>query len=498
MTEIFRKAYAQSASDKLNDRPELQHLRQLKTELQMTVPASQAPHPTPLAELNTPPISADQVRVTPARNPVQAILSIWQDPLLPVTPADHQAALALLERTRKGYHPTVEEMGAYRRVANARQDLPEVDTLAETVPVMTQIFARLDQDKSGFLSDSEIKAARLNPSFKGREAVALTTLLKLNQSIQKLSLNEWKQQSGTHLKDLSALGRRAAKEAPSKWTLYVESYVFNQGIKLRQIDQRLFPQGIASIRPDHIQQGEYGTCTILAAAAAMAANPAGKQALFEMISEKPDGSFVVHFPAEKPVTVKRPTDAELILHASSGPDGLWLSVLEKAFVKRMEHQLQGKSEEEVEKAVNSGYYLSEGIRLLTGHQAQDGNIPGTPLPQLRSFVVQTLAEKRVLLVTLNPESAQAKDKALKEKTKRNEEIYADGLVGLHAYSVIGFDPATDTITLRNPWNHTELLGKDGKAADGVDDGVFSVKLEVFHNLFSDIAWQTRNKVDGFK
>ncbi|MBT9546481.1 MAG: hypothetical protein IV090_13915 [Candidatus Sericytochromatia bacterium] len=446
-----------------------------------------------LKQAASPPIKADQLQAPTARSPIQAVLSLWQDEPVVISAADKNSALALLERTRKGYHPTVDEMGAYRRVAKASQDLPAVDTLAETVPVMTQIFARLDRDKSGFLADSEIKAARLNPSFKGREAVALTTLLKLNKSIQKLSFNEWKQQSGTHLKDLSALGRRAAKDEPSKWTLYVESYVFNQGIKLRQIDQRLFPQGVASIRPDHIQQGEYGTCTILAAAAAMAANPAGKQALFEMISEKSDGSFLVHFPGEKPVAVKRPTDAELILHASSGQDGLWLSVLEKAFVKRMEGQMQGKSEDEVEKAVNSGYYLSEGIRLLTGNKAQDGTIPGTPLPQLRSFVTQTLAENRVLLVTLNPDSAQAKDKALKEKTKRNEEIYADGLVGLHAYSVIGFDPATDTITLRNPWNHTELLGRDGKAADGVDDGVFSVKLDVFQKLFSDIAWQTRDK-----
>ncbi|MGE3726786.1 MAG: C2 family cysteine protease [Candidatus Sericytochromatia bacterium] len=447
----------------------------------------------PASEQPPPPLRADQLSAPTARSPIQAVLSLWQDAPLAVTEADKQGALALLERTRKGYHPNIEEMGAYHRVAKASPDLPNVDTLAETVPAMQNIFARLDRDKSGFLSDAEIKAARLNPSYKGREAVALTTLLKLNKSIQKLSLNEWKQQSGTHAKDLAALGRRAAKDEPSKWTLYVESYVFNQGIKLRQIDQRLFPQGVTSIRPDHIQQGEYGTCTLLAAAAAMAANPAGKQALFEMISEKPDGSFVVNFPGEKPVAVKRPTDAELILHASSGPDGLWLSVLEKAFVKRMESQMQGKSEEEVEKAVNSGYYLSEGIRLLTGNKAQDGSIPGTPLPQLRSFVAQTVSENRILLVTLNPDSAQAKEKALKEKTKRNEEIYADGLVGLHAYSVIGFDPSTDTITLRNPWNHTELLGKNGKAADGVDDGVFSVKLADFQKLFSDIAWQTRER-----
>lgn len=446
------------------------------------------------AEAELQALPSDHVRVTPARNPIQAVLSLWQDPPQPVTPADQRAALALLERTRKGYHPSVEEMGAYRRVAQSRTDLPAVDTLAETVPIMRQLFQRLDRDGSGFLSDAEIRAARRNPSFVGREAVALTTLLKLNTSIQKLSMNEWKQTSGTHLKDLSALGHRAEKETPSKWTLYVESFVFNQSLKLRQVNPQLFPQGIDSIRPEHIQQGEYGTCTILAAAAAMAANPAGKKALFEMIVQKPDGQFEVRFPGEKPLTVKRPTDAELILHASSGPDGLWLSVLEKAFVRRMEQQLQGKSEEEVEKAVNSGYYLSEGIRLLTGHQAQDGSVTATPLSQLRHFFSQTLAENRIVLLTLNPESDLAKSKALKEKTKRNEEVYADGLVGLHAYSVIGYDPASDRVTLRNPWNHTELLDGQGQPADGVDDGVFQVSLAQLPTLFSDLAWQTREKL----
>ena len=208
-----------------------------------------------------------------------------------------------------------------------------------------------------------------------------------------------------------------------------------------------------------------------------------------MITQKPDGNFEVRFPGQKPFNVTRPTDTELILYGNAGPDGLWLSVLEKAFVTQMEVQMAGKSYEEVENAVNSGMYLQEGIELLTGNKAGNGSIPNTALPQLREFIKQNLQAQRILAVTLSPDSEQAKKKELLKKTGKQEEVYADGLVGLHAYSVIAYDPTQDTITLRNPWGNTEW-GTKGKAADGKDDGVFTLKLSEFHANFSDIAWQT--------
>jgi hypothetical protein len=455
----------------------------------------------PRPEIDTPPSSpelqlgtGDQLQTQPVgRSAVQAVLSLWQDTPALITPADTSWAQELLGKTRNGYHPTVDEMGRYRTIAKGTATLPPVYTLADIAPVMQHLLPTLDSNRNGFLADSELKTAIRNPRFKGPEAVAVAALNKLNGSIQKLSWNEWNQTSGVHPKDLKGLSRMAQREKPSKWTLYVESFVFNQGLRLKQIDQRLFPEGLASIRPDNIRQGDYGTCTLLAAAASLAATPQGKQALFNMIREQPDGRFEVAFPGEQPLKVSRPTDTEMILYANSGPDGLWLSVLEKAFVARMEQQMSGAPQEAVDKAVNNGYYMAKGIELLTGHAAKDGSIPQTQLPQLRDFVKQTTQEGRILLVTLDPDSAQAKAKELKEKTARSEEIYADGLVGLHAYSVIGYDPAQDTITLRNPWGHTEP-GTQGKPADGIDDGIFSLKLAEFHQLFSDISWQTRDRL----
>lgn len=452
--------------------------------------SSQAAQPAAPAEAQPAAASRDRVLPTqaPKRGAIQAVIALWQ-PEPPVTAEDKAWAVDLIAATRRGKQPDVDEMARYRRVAKAAPEtMPAAYSLAELGPVMQGLFRRIDSDGNGFLGDRELKNALRSPAYKGREAVALATLHKLNHSIEKLSWNEWKQTSGVHAKDLASLSRKAAQDKPSRWTLYVESFVFDQSVRLRQSDARLFPQGLASIRPDHVRQGDYGTCTLLAAASALAATPKGKQAIFEMIREQADGSFEVRFPGEAPLRVKRPTDAELILYASSGSDGIWLSVLEKAFVTKMEQTHAGKGREAAETAVNGGQYLSEGIRLLTGKPATDGTVPDTPLSQLRAFVAERVAAGQLLLATLDPDSAQAKGKALKEKTTRGESLYADGLVGLHAYSVIGYDAATDRIQLHNPWGHTEY-GSQGKAADGVDDGIFSLPLEAFHKLFSHISWQ---------
>lgn len=467
-----------------------QHLLPLRS--QPVQPLAPTQKPEPVSNQGPAQISAlpaDQLKQTAPRSTLQQMISFFKpEPAAPVTAADTAFARELEAKSLRGRHPSVEDMGRYRHATLGQPQAlvtqsAQPQKLAEIVPAMKTIFSRVDKNQNGYLSDAELKQAVRDPSIKGSEAVALATLLKLNGSIQKIAFNEFKPTSGVHQRDLNALARKANKDQPSRWTLYVESYVFNQSLKLRQTHQQLFPKGVESIRPDQIRQGDYGTCTILAAAGALAASPAGKQAILKMMSEKPDGSFEVRFPGEKPLTVKRPTDTELILYANAGPDGLWLSVLEKAFVAKVEQAQAGKSPEEVEKAVNSGVYLSEGIRLLTGKEASEGSVPNTPLPQLRAFVSEQLQAGHLLLATLDPESEQAQKKLLENKTARHEEVYSDGLVGLHAYSVLSYDATSDRVTLYNPWGNTEY------GNDGVDDGKFALSMAEFHQLFSHISWQ---------
>jgi hypothetical protein len=59
----------------------------------------------------------------------------------------------------------------------------------------------------------------------------------------------------------------------------------------------------------------------------------------------------------------------------------------------------------------------------------------------------------------------------------------------HAYSVIGWDRATDTVTIRNPWGRRELRDANGKPLDGTDDGVFKMKLADFDKQFTEIGYE---------
>lgn len=49
----------------------------------------------------------------------------------------------------------------------------------------------------------------------------------------------------------------------------------------------------------------------------------------------------------------------------------------------------------------------------------------------------------------------------------------------HAYSVQGYDPKTQTVTVHNPWGKDETADVDGK-----DDGVFTMPLKEFQASFS--------------
>ncbi|MCB9674322.1 MAG: hypothetical protein H6737_04350, partial [Alphaproteobacteria bacterium] len=82
-------------------------------------------------------------------------------------------------------------------------------------------------------------------------------------------------------------------------------------------------------------------------------------------------------------------------------------------------------------------------------------------------------EKRVVIATIN-----------NDPRSDNRE----GLPDTHAYTVLGFDPAADTVELRNPHAKNEHDGPDGQPLDGKEDGKFTLSMEEFNRLFSNVAY----------
>jgi hypothetical protein len=64
---------------------------------------------------------------------------------------------------------------------------------------------------------------------------------------------------------------------------------------------------------------------------------------------------------------------------------------------------------------------------------------------------------------------------------------SDGLPTHHAYTVEGFDPATKTVTIRNPWGFTGVADATKANIKDLGNGSFAMSLDEFQKNFSAIV-----------
>lgn len=104
-------------------------------------------------------------------------------------------------------------------------------------------------------------------------------------------------------------------------------------LKKHRFTGALFPGGAPQITD--IGQGALGDCWLMAAIAAMANSPEGRQRLTRMIVKNPDGTYTVSFQDGVVVTV----DGDLYVRgngtaAYAEGEGNWVQILEKAYAQR--------------------------------------------------------------------------------------------------------------------------------------------------------------------
>lgn len=129
---------------------------------------------------------------------------------------------------------------------------------------------------------------------------------------------------------------------------------------------------LESIKPDAIRQGNSGDCYFESAVAGLAL--AKPEAIRDMILELPnDGGYMVTFPGEpdKPIFVAKPSDADMVLYNHPRNLGTWANVLELAYGKlQAEKAGEGDAPTKPLAEYLHGGALTEGIRVLTGHDAE--------------------------------------------------------------------------------------------------------------------------------
>jgi hypothetical protein len=351
----------------------------------------------------------------------------------------------------------------------------------------------------GYLTEADIDRLMQDPSIKGRDAVALSTMKAMEQDAngEKKELNI--SPAGIKICDRSKGTGQLENAGTIQWNSLklgdlVGGPYAHMNEQLNNCSHDLFASPDGMPHPSAVQQGDSGDCYFIASAASLAQqNP---QAIKNMIHDNGNGTYTVSFPGRQPITVDKPTDAELAHYGTSGNDGTWLSVLEKGYgavrqregTDRRDDTMDGDGIEKYDGA-DGGLIGFKAMEVLTGHESGDipirdasGNFIAPD--NIRESIDRTLRGHRLIA---------AETGKTPEKTDRGQ------LAPHHEYQILAYDRATDTITIRDP-NGNHGRGAAGVPsfahASGQDDGVMTMRMSDFLRNFNGVSIETPIPLQG--
>jgi hypothetical protein len=215
---------------------------------------------------------------------------------------------------------------------------------------------------------------------------------------------------------------------------------------------------IAKFGSNAIDQMYYPNCWFESSMAAFADLPRGQRLLAGMIKGGPD-AFVVRFPGDgNEYIVTLQELEEKGIHDS----GLWASLLEAAQTQKFPE--------------DNGNLLEVGLATLAGCKPEVlDDIPNCTPQQISSFVGGAVTSKNPIVAS---SWRYRYPGMLVEPT--------------HAYTVIGFDPAHNMITIRNPHGKNGRrfsLESDPHHEDfqQLDNGVFKMSIRTFQKNFTRLV-----------
>lgn len=363
--------------------------------------------------------------------------------------------------------------------------------------IVREQYVTWDRNADGLLDPAEIDAVCVDPAIQGPQAAAAAALKRIVRSgryeVPPLTLENLTAttkpptrpttdaQADREDSSENAAPASAPKPAPNFQSSFASS--------LRRISaakRDLFLDDTPDL--DRLRQGALGNCFLVASIGAMVHRDS--QSVVGMITPRDEGGYTVRFGDGQRVEIGPLTDAELALSGTTGDEGLWLPVLEKAVGSlRRDANPQRYTTELATDAIANGGSTATMIRLLTGHSTDritlkrrprgaDASTPPTPASdvetmagRVRDRVSAALAEQR--LVTAGT----------------GTEPQPPGINGKHAYAVLAFDADADTLTLWNPHSNSFTP----KGAPGLTTGyatrrgMFAVPIPEFVQIFTSVV-----------
>lgn len=346
------------------------------------------------------------------------------------------------------------------------------------------VFSKVDTDGDGKLTTSEIDKAVNNADIKGAEAQVVAAMKTGNSTLSNLV-----DDGGFTLADLEIVETKS-KEGDAAVNGVLNS-VSNSAASLdaaNKADFKLFasPNALDSIVPEAATQGGLGDCYFISALSSSASTEQGRRAIRDMVQDNNDGTYTVTFPGapDEPIRITRPTDAQLALYAKGSEHGIWAAVIEKAYGEYASRSVLRRnifslsSNEIPQENIGSGSLKSDGLRILTpgGVDSYSFNFGNESNDELDKALTDATRDGRP--ITLGRNGSPWETLGLSNGD--------DGVPRRHEYAVIGYDPETKTLLVRNPWGHTEPRDSQGRPKDGVDDGVYRMTIDEVRKTFSSI------------
>lgn len=356
--------------------------------------------------------------------------------------------------------------------------LPAVSLAAETASPafdveFKKVFAKWDLDKNGTLSAAEIDKAVGDPSVKGPEAAVIVALRRASRS-KKFTMPPITQATAA---EFAVPGKE--KDRPD-----LNAYYTSALKKIQAANHDLFPKGAPNLESLH--QGKLGDCFCLAPlGATICRNP---QDVVKMIQKESNGSYVVHL-GKHDIHVPALTDAEIAITASTGADGVWVNVYEKAIaLYRLEKaKASGQTNSTAFELLGKGGSAGSTVELVTGHAIERFSCKfakekisekekHAKLDEFRSKLAAAFESKRLVTTGTGASTATT----------------PPGITSNHAYAIIGYDAKSDQLTVWNPHGNNFTPKGNAGLQNGyaTKDGRFHVPTAEFVQIFAGVAIET--------
>jgi len=354
--------------------------------------------------------------------------------------------------------------------------------------VVKEHFSQWDSNGDGQLSEDEVIAALSNPNIKNASAAAIVAIDKvIRHHKYKLPPLTKDYLISSPLKEVSKSQEEADSADDGSKAEQIDhppsfQHRYTGAIKkLSETSPELFPQSLPSFTAT--RQGALGDCPFVSTVGAMNyCNPHDIKAMFK---QNNDRSFTVTFGDGQVVNIAHLTDSDIAMWSSAGTNGLWFTVLEKAYRKILVRAQKKFGEKEAN--VYEGFNSEHTVEIFTGHDIQNielkGFTPDSPkLASLRNKLEKASSEHLIIKT------------GTAGKGGPNSKKLPPGIPHGHALAVLGYDRKTDVVDVWNPWgNNFTPDGPDGfKNGYTTKTGQFFVPLKEFVEIFQNIQIETKN------